>query len=134
MSGGVFLHCLQREQSNPLLPLHQSEAVNISKMKLLRMKGKLGWRGGDKNLGDDKNGISNFIFSPPPPLHLLFRSAAAATMYCLTNSARNSLGYRRISLDFRMNNSSPKRNSRHFHGIYYRFGAQVHRKLVSITK
>ena len=59
--------------------LHQSEAVNILKMKLQQMKGKL-CEGG----GADKSGRSNIIFStfPPPPPHAhfnLFRSATAVT-------------------------------------------------------
>ena len=56
--------------------LHQSEAVNILKMKLQQMKGKL-WEGG----GPDKSGRSNIIFSTSPPhAHFnLFRSAIAVT-------------------------------------------------------
>ena len=56
-----------RRRIKSFLQLHQSEPVDILKMKLEQMKGKLeGWVGG----GAYKNGVSSVIFSPPP--HFLF--------------------------------------------------------------
>ena len=49
--------CLRGERSDNFLRLHQSEAINLLKMKLQRMKKKFGGGGADKNVGGggDKN-------------------------------------------------------------------------------